>query len=220
MLGVTDKSSTEISSRFDNPFQCAVVTGSYIDKAIEIRQRVYIEEFGFDLGGHGPRDALDERAVHLLATTTSGEPVGSLRLIDASARPFEIEAFLDISKCLTPDRHPAEITRLCILAPYRRISRAAFVHLAILEAVMRLARRLGITDFIASTRADLLQFYQYLLFETFPGAVYAHPEIGNAPHTLMRLDLTTVLERYRSVRPTLYRAVEAAFATPSTEAPH
>src|SRR5262249_38880288 len=157
MLGVSHKSSGNNlpNSQLDKHFHCEVVTGVEIDRAIEIRRRVYIEEFGFDLGGHGPRDALDDRAFHLLVTNEAGEAVGSLRLIDALDRPFEIESFLDIGKYLSPGRHPAEITRLCVLAPYRRISRAAFVHLTILEGAMRLACQLGVTDFVASTRADL-----------------------------------------------------------------
>ena len=192
-------------------FECRIVTGEAIEQAIELRRRVYTEEFGYDLGGAGPRDALDDRAIHLLASTTEGKPVGSLRLIDATQRPFEIEAFLDLTPYLDPRRHAAEITRLCILAPYRRISRAAFVHLAIFGAVLRLTRELGVTDLIASTRTDLMDFYKYLLFETYPGAVYEHPEIGNALHTLMRLDLTTIATRYRSRHPTLYGVVQSAF---------
>ncbi len=192
-------------------FRCEVATGAAIDQVMEIRRKVYIEEFGFRLADGSPRDPLDERSYQLLATSASGEGVGSLRLTDAPARPFEIEAFLDLTPFVSPDRHPAEITRLCILPPYRRISRAAFVHLAILDRVLRLARQLGATDFIASTRSDLSAFYEYLLFETYPGAVYQHPEIGGAEHTLMRLDLTTVVERYRRFRPTLYPVVEAAW---------
>jgi N-acyl-L-homoserine lactone synthetase len=211
MVGVGNKSSAE-------EFRCDVVTGPDIERAIEIRRQVYIEELGFDLGGAGPSDSLDDRAIHLLATTASGEAVGSLRFIDASARPFEIEAFLDLSPYISPARHPAEITRLCVIAPYRRITRAAFVHLAILEAVLRLARRLGVTDFVASTRSDLMAFYTYLLFETHPEAVYHHPEIGDALHTLVCLDLTTVAKRYRLLRPTLYRAVVAAYLGDETAA--
>lgn len=191
-------------------FRCEVVSGADVERAIEIRRHVYIEEFGYDLGGAGPRDALDDRAFHLLATTAGDEPVGSLRFLDAPARPFEIEAFLDLTPYLDPRRHPAEITRLCVAAAYRRITQAAFVHLVILEAVLRLAKQLGVTDIIASTRSDLMVFYQYLLFETYPDVVYRHPEIGGAVHTLMRLDLTKIEERYRTGRPTLYEAVRRA----------
>jgi|ERR1700687_1604813 len=193
-------------------FRCRVATGPDVERAIEIRRQVYTEEFGFDLGGAGPRDALDDRAIHLLATTSTDEPVASLRLIDASARPFEVESFLNLTPYLDPGRHPAEITRLCIRAPYRRITRTAFVHLAILDAVLRLAHRLNVTDFVASTRPDLMAFYAYLLFESYPHVVYRHPEIGNAEHTLMRLDLTTIKERYKSVRPTLYRVALSALS--------
>jgi hypothetical protein len=202
------------STKTITEFYCKVVNGKDADCALDIRRRVYIEEFGFDLGGSGPRDPIDDRSYQLLASTADGEPVGSLRLTDT--RPFEIEAFLDIGPYLEQGRRPAEITRLCILAPYRRISRATFVHLAILKEVLRLAWQVGVTDFIASTREELKPFYDYLLFETYPGAVYYHPEIGNTKHTLMRLDLATVVERYRRVRPALYEAVRAAAAGVST----
>jgi N-acyl-L-homoserine lactone synthetase len=191
-------------------FRCDVAMGADIERAIAVRRLVYIDEFGFAFGGGGPRDSFDDRAYHLLATTAADEPVGSLRFLDAPARPFEIEEFLDITSLLPADRHPAEITRLCILAEYRKISKAAFVHLSMFEAVMRLAHGLGVTDIVASTRADLKSFYAYLLFETYESSVYRHPGIGDAVHTLMRLDLTTVAERYRRTRPTLYRAFAAA----------
>ena len=192
-------------------FRCEWTRGLSAREAIDVRRRVYTEEFGFDLGETAV-DEFDERAYHLLATTTSGEPVASLRLIDSPERPFEIERFLDLTPYLGPTWHPAEITRLCILAPFRRITRAAFVHLVLLEGVLRLTLRLGVTHVVASSRDDLMPVYQYLLFDTYQHVTYQHPEIGDAKHTLMSLDLETFPERCRRARPTLYRAVEAALA--------
>lgn len=198
-------------------YRCAWVRGLEAKDAIDVRRRVYTEEFGFDLGGFGPVEELDERAYHLLATTVTGEPVASMRLVDAPDRPFEIERFLDLTPYLGATWHPAEITRLCVLAPFRRITQESFVHLALLEGVLRLTQRLGSTHLIASTRRELMSIYQYLLFDAYPNVTYQHPEIGNAQHTLMSLDLQTFPERCRRERPTLYRAVESAALTHSEE---
>ena len=179
------------------------------EEAFEIRRRVYTEEFGFDLGGGGPRDEFDEHAYHLVARTSSGEAVASLRLVDEREGAFEIERFLDLEGIVQPTWHPAEITRLCILAPFRRITQRSFIHLALLEAVLVLTNRLGVTHIIASTREDLMPVYRYLLFDAYPEVTYTHPEIGNALHTLMVLDLGAFPERCRRQRPTLYPAVEA-----------
>ena len=64
----------------------------------------------------------------------------------------------------------------------------------LLEGVLRQARRLGVTHLVASTRNELMPLYQYLLFETYPDVTYDHPEIGNARHTLMSLDLRDFAE--------------------------
>lgn len=191
-------------------YRCELVAGEQIEQAIDIRRRVYVEEFGYDLGKAGARDEIDDRAYHLLATNPVGEPVASMRLLDAPQRPFEIERFLDLSAILDSRWHPAEITRLCILAPYRRITRASFIHLALLEGVLRLTSFLQATHLVASTRAELMPLYRYLLFDTYADATYEHSEIGNAVHTLMSLDLRDFPQRCRDERPTLYPAVEAA----------
>lgn len=193
-------------------YLCEWVKGSDAKEAIEIRRLVYIEEFGFDLGGEGPSDEIDNRAYHLVAKTSAGDLVASLRLVDEPGRPFEIERFVDLESFLRPGWHPAEITRLCILAPFRRITQASFVHLSLFEAVLRLTHRLRISHIVASTRQELMPVYRYLLFDAYPDITYSHPEIGNALHTLMSLDLAAFPERCRQERPTLYPAVEAMLA--------
>jgi len=193
-------------------YLCEWVKGGKAIEAIEIRRRVYIEEFKFDLGGQGPSDEIDNRAYHLIAKTPRGELVASLRLVDEPDRPFEIEKFVDLYSFLRPGWRPAEITRLCIMAPFRRITKASFVHLALLEAVLQLTSRLGISHIVASTRQELMPVYRYLLFDAYPDITYNHPEIGNALHTLMSLDLAAFPERCRQERPTLYPAVEAMLA--------
>jgi N-acyl-L-homoserine lactone synthetase len=190
----------------DARFRCELVSGRDVDRVVDIRRRVYVEEFGFDLGG-AVRDSLDDRAWHLLATGPNGEPAGALRLVDDASRPFEVEKFLALSDHLDPSRRAAEITRLCILAPYRRLSSQPLVHIAMLKSVFYLARSLGATDLIASTRPDLAAFYRYLLFEMHPEAAYRHPEIGFAVHVLMRLDLCAAARRYEETRPALFKLV-------------
>jgi len=189
-------------------YRCEWVVGAARD-ALDVRRRVYIEEFGFDLGGSGP-DEIDHRADHLVARNQSGEAVASLRLLDAPARPFEIERFLNLEPHLGPDWHPAEITRLCILAPYRRITHASFVHLALLRAILQLTRKRGITHIVAWTRRELMAFYRYVLFDAYEDVTFTHPGIGDALHTLVILDLGAFPDRCRIERPTLYRAVSDA----------
>ena len=190
----------------DESFRCEVVTGAAVASAIDVRRRVYVDEFGFDLGGSG-RDEIDDRAFQLLATTSAGLPVASLRLVDEDGRPFEVERFLDIEPYLPSEGRVAEITRFCVLAPYRRITEASLVHVAILREVLRLARQLKVTEILASTRPDLAPLYDYLLFEMYPNAIYEHPEIGGEPHTLMHLNLNSVIDRYRRSRRILYEAI-------------
>jgi N-acyl-L-homoserine lactone synthetase len=195
----------------DERFECGVVTGAAVASAIDVRRRVYVEEFGFDLGGSG-WDEIDDRAFHLLATTSAGAPVASLRLVDEDARPFEVERFLEIEPFLPSGGRVAEITRLCVLAPYRRMTEASLVHLAILRGVFRLTKQLGVTEILASTRPDLAPLYDYLLFEMYPNAIYEHPEIGGQPHTLMHLNLDAAADRYQRSRRILYEAIRDILA--------
>ena len=188
-------------------YSCEWVVGNGAQEALGIRRRVYVEEFGFDLGGSGPADAIDQRAHHLVARTESGEAVAALRMLDAAARPFEIEQFLDLQPHLAPACRPAEITRLCILAPYRRITHASFVHLALLRSVLELTQRLGITHIVAWTRQELMAFYKYVLFDAYEDVTFVHPGIRNARHTMVMLDLARFAVRCPLERPTLYRAV-------------
>jgi predicted GNAT family N-acyltransferase len=176
-------------------------------QAFEVRRRVYIEEYGFDLGGRGPKDDIDDRAQHLLVTAEGGEPVASLRLVDAADRPFEIERFVDINSHIVNCVRPAEVTRMCIAQPYRRITHASFVHVVLLRALLEKARELGISHIVASTRAELSRFYAYSMFETVPDVTYRHPEIGGALHIFMMLDVGRFRRRCRLERPTLYSGV-------------
>jgi hypothetical protein len=188
-------------------YSCEWVVGGDAQEALGIRHRVYGEEFGFDVGAASGPDEIDARAHHLVAKTATGEAVASLRFLDASARPFEIERFLDIDAHLAPGCRPAEITRLCILAPYRRITHASFVHLALLRSVLELAQRLDTTHIVAWTRDELMPFYKYILFDAYDDVTFTHPGIRDARHTMVILDLAAFAERSRIERPTLYHAV-------------
>lgn len=191
-------------------YRCEWVRGSAAGEALEIRRRVYMEELGFALGGTGPGDSHDARALHLVARTETGEAVASLRLLEPTARPFEIEQFIDLSAHLNPSWRPAEITRLCILAAHRRITEASFVHLALLRSVLDLTRRLDVTHIVAWTRPELMSFYKYVLFDAYPDVTFTHPGIRDARHTMVMLELATFGERCRVQRPTLYRAMSDA----------
>jgi hypothetical protein len=205
-----EETPADSSSRMKMEYRCEWVVGEAARDALEVRRRVYIEEFGFDLGGSGPGDEIDRRADHLVAKNQSGEAVASLRLLDASARPFEIERFLNLEPHLGLAWHPAEITRLCILGPYRRITHASFVHLALLRAILQLTRERGITHIVAWTRRELMPFYRYVLFDVYEDVTFTHPGIGDAIHTLVILDLGAFPDRCRIERPTLYHAVSDA----------
>jgi N-acyl-L-homoserine lactone synthetase len=176
-------------------------------QAFEVRKRVYIEEYGFDLGGRGPQDDIDDRAHHLVATAEEGEPVASLRLVDAVDRPFEMERFVDISSYIANYNRPAEVTRMCITQPYRRITHGSFVHMVLLRALLEKSGELGVSHIVASTRRELSRFYAYSMFEVVPGITYEHPEIGGATHVFMMLDLSRFRRLCRVERPTLYSGV-------------
>lgn len=104
-------------------------------QAFGVRWQVYCQELGFEPAGRFPdrreHDAVDERSVQVVALhRASGLPVGCFRLVMADPQrpqaPWHVE---EVARALTPGAIPAhaagrlgcaELSRFCIIAPFRR----------------------------------------------------------------------------------------------------
>lgn len=121
-------------------FQIRIATHRILeDEAFAVRWQVYCQELGYEPAENFPdrreRDADDDRSVQVVVThRTSGQPVGCFRLMLADAEqpsePFHLER---VCGRLAPERLPsaavarrgiAELSRFCILAPFRRFDAA------------------------------------------------------------------------------------------------
>jgi len=121
-----------------------------------VRETVFIRE------QHVPPDLEwdedDAHALHLLALDQSGEPVGTGRL--------------------TPDGH---IGRMAVLEPWRGTGVGA----ALLEALMKAARRRGLAEVVLNAQVSAIGFYRRHGY-TVEGEEFMDAGI---PHRLMRCRL-------------------------------
>jgi hypothetical protein len=150
------------------------------------------------------RDAFDERATqYICLDSESQEVLGCLRLLACSARPFEVETFLDVSQWLPSGTTVAELTRFSVPI-CKRISAIKFGlwKLAWLDAIAK-----GHTHFLIWTTEHKKRMYEYLGFVPYPNdsTAFNHPILGNHSHIVMTVDLTTVAELFQRTRPELHR---------------
>ncbi|MGD0946658.1 MAG: GNAT family N-acyltransferase [Candidatus Binatia bacterium] len=192
---------------------CFEVAGPHRREAIlQLRQAVYGDELGY-----GPRAVewgpIDERAIHLLAMSEAGEAVGMIRLLGPTGRPFEMETSLDLTPFLRPGHPPGETTRLCIAAPFRRITRAMQVYLGLIRLLYDVCQMQNIDDIFICAVPTVQKMYESILFEALTPPNIPYLPFGGVPHLLMRLHMVDLPARYAAAN----HLLNAAFAAPAGE---
>jgi len=177
-----------------------VAAGQDRERAVEMTRQVYLDEFGQDTD-----DGFDAGAHFLIACIESGEIAATSRVVGPEQRPFEIEAFVNLSEFLSPDRVPALVGRLTVRRDLRTVNRHTFIQIGMLKLAYVFAQKQGITDFVLFTFPHLLAFYRGALFE--PRQAFEHPEWG--PVHVMHLDLLGLEARCATSRRSLARLLFA-----------
>ncbi len=181
--------------RLIEPFRFFAFRGSgphrsLLDRALQIRKRLYREQFGSTpLAG---ADDYDEEATHILACLDD-IPVSSCRIIsEHTALGLELAIYANTSRLSGPNRRCAEISRLAVAAEHRRVTSRSFLLLGLLKTTLAVASSQGFTDYLIWVRSPLLPMYRSLGFVEEPGLSFLHPLLGNAIHHVLRLDITQI----------------------------
>lgn len=114
------------------------------------------------------RDRFDEKAIHYLCRDcTSGDIVGCLRMLSASARDYEVETFVDLSSWLVDGVRPAELTRFSV--PLNKRSMA--IKFGLWKLAWADAIRRGHTHFLIWTKDEVKRNYDMHWVHDTPNAV-------------------------------------------------
>ena len=184
-----------------------VAAGDDVDRAdaLLVRYRVYCEELGYRWDT--AEDSFDARADICAIRARDGAAIASLRILGPEARPFEVERFARIDHLAPQQSRLAEISRFCVLPPFRHIS--SFVHFAAFQFAFDLARLERFSHFIVWVKPSLEPIYRYLLFEAVEDArEFQHPDLGNALHRILLLNLNGLAERYGKSRHPLAKLLD------------
>jgi hypothetical protein len=187
---------------FTRDFIFRAAKPSELSLVLGVRRAVYIDELGYDAVSV-LADPIDGRACHFLATTRDGRAIAAMRIIDSDRRPFELEQFVDIASFLNPDGRPGEISRMCVLPPFRNLTRSQFVHAGMWKLAYDHAVGSGLTDFWMWAPPAITRVYEYLGFRKLPGLIFEHPLFHNKPYQVMHVDLRNLEHEYRVRRHSL-----------------
>lgn len=151
--------------------ECLVVAADspeLIRECLRLRYQVYCVEKGFEPGCNGlESDMFDDEARHvLLFHRTSGEPIGTVRVIPpTNTTPLEdfpmAQACADGLLCDLPAGTTGEISRFAV-SKQRRMSCGAstLVRLGLMQGVLRVSVDLGLTHWCAIMEPILLRLLQ------------------------------------------------------------
>lgn len=157
-----------------------------IDGALDVRRRVYVEGSGYDIP---VPDQYDAWSWFLLAEDTStGEPVGSMRLTPHWAGPFEAEEYYRLPRAL---RAPGavEINRFAILPAHRKgRTFLPVVSVGLFKLVYLFLTRAGGERMVICSKAERIWTYEWLRF-TRTGLIAPYGKLGAAPHELLSLEV-------------------------------
>jgi len=130
-------------------------TSADVDRALAVRRRVYVEELGF---AFPIPDAYDHRSVLLLAeNATTGEAIGTMRILPRSAGPLELEEHFELpSECRASDS--VEIGRFAILSEYRGTA----VMAGLLKLMVLCLQRMETRWLMAGAPQARIQTYSWL----------------------------------------------------------
>jgi len=173
-----------------------------MDAILECRWKGY-RRYGFDSPA-ACRDVFDDRAIQFVCEDSESQQIlGCLRLLAYSARPFEVETYVEVSRWLPSSMSVAELTRFSVPVCRRLTAiKCGLWKLAWLEAIAK-----GHTHFLIWTTEQKKRMYEYLGFTPYPNdsVTFLHPVLGNNSHMMMLVDLTTVADLFRRTRPELHR---------------
>lgn len=164
-----------------------IATASEIPAALALRSRIYSKERGAE-----GIDSWDDVALHLVALDCAGTVVGTVRLIEAQYRPFDLENFFNIDRLSPPILHAAEISRFAVSPSARRLAAGQMIHLGLLKLLFDLSEAHQYSDLVSMGLPHLLPLYRAAYFTVTDQSV-EHPIWGMAH--LMRLNLADTRRR-------------------------
>lgn len=137
-----------------------------VHQALELRHQVYCVERGFLAGDNGiETDDFDARAQHIvLLSRDTGELAGTVRLVPGDPvntdDSFPVQRVCPIPAAVQiPIRSTAEISRFAV-SKQRRLGPGAFLRLGLMQGIVRLSNRLGLTHWCAVMEPALLRLLQ------------------------------------------------------------
>lgn len=174
-------------------FRAQRASKDLFDAAIDVRTRTFREEYGPD--SHIGLDEYDPTGIHVLAYL-GDQPVSSYR-INAHGSPvgLELTALANIRSFPGCGPFVAEVSKFAIPSEHRRISTGSFLTLGLIKAAFAVAEREHFSDYIAWVRPEISAIYRIWGFIDIPGLRFGHPNLGNLPHQVVRLDLTQFVAR-------------------------
>lgn len=183
------------------------IAGSERREAIlQLRGAIYRDELRYPAEA-AEWGAADNKALHLIAFA-GDVPVGAMRLLGPSSRPFELEGSVDLSPFVRAEHPPGEITRFCVVREFRTITRGLQLQTGLMRLLHEGCRRSEIQDVFICARPSARQLYEFLLFEALTPPNIAYAPLNGALHLLMRLHLPTLPQRYTKSN----HLLKAAFA--------
>ncbi len=162
-------------------------------RALDLRRRVYAQDWPNTPIGKDPIDEWDARAYHLVAWDGDGTIIACCRIVGPDQRPFDLERFVDLSTVVAPERSPALVGRMCVHHDYRTVSSKVILPIGMLKASYELARKQDFTDFVMFTFSHLIRFYQSAFFRLV-NISFDNPEYCRRSE-VMHLDLVDLRNR-------------------------
>jgi len=189
--------------------------------AQEVEQALHVRWLGYRKYESCARPVLEDldrgkNCSLLLATDGQGNAVGTIRILDRSVGPIELERFLDVDALLPgSNRSVAEATRLSV--PHSPV--ASRVKLLLWKAYYLLCLRRKTEYMLVSMRPGAARAYEGLLFSKAAGGAYSHADLGGLPHETYSLHVPSARERFASRSHPLYEFfIDAATPEISLEA--
>jgi len=151
-------------------------------RALEIRRKVYVEDFGYDVD---VPDEYDHRSWLLVAEhVESGEIIGTMRMTPRTLGPIEAEEYFNLPADL--DRaEVVEISRFAILKAFRKTRTfLPVVSIGLFRLCHDLALFAGAERQLVCSKAQRMWTYQSLGFET-TGLTAAYEKLNGVPHQIL-----------------------------------
>lgn len=171
------------------------------DNAMRIRHAGY-GKYGLSLTD--VEESLDRspQATILIAENGDGCAVGTMRILDRTLGPIELDRYLDLPVLLPATQLLcAEATRLSV--PASPLSPS--IKCALWKAFHRYCLGFQLTTMLIWARPGGGRDYRMLMFEEVDSSArFAHPVLGGAIHSTFVLNLVTAESRYREAQHPLH----------------